>query len=183
MGLPERYYSRGGLICRVPYKTGPRGGVGPKARIQLLRPDLRFPTRQNAPMTMLIRQLRKRLTHLTSERPDQRIQRLWLRHLNGHVRTAGTSQDQNAAQFNHARPRAHVRDRLKVLGEHASAAVTVPCVVWVHRWPRSGKSRRVARPVLGRQNNAMTMPNAMSATALSISNRSSMTPPPQLRAR
>jgi hypothetical protein len=87
------------------------------------------------------------------------------------------------AQFDHARPRTHVRDRLTVLGEHACAAGTVPCVVRMHRWPRSGESRRVARPVLGRQNNAMTMPNVMSATALSISNRSSMTPPPQLRAR
>jgi hypothetical protein len=51
------------------------------------------------------------------------------------------------AQFDHARPRTHVRDRLTVLGEHACAAGTVPCVVRVHRWPRSGESRRVARPV------------------------------------
>jgi hypothetical protein len=86
-------------------------------------------------------------------------------------------------QFDHAWPRTRVRDRLKFLGEYACAAVTVPCVVRVHRWPRSGKSRRVARSVLGRQNNTMTMPNAMSATALNISNRSSMTPPPQFHAR
>ena len=48
------------------------------------------------------------------------------------------------AQFDHARPRTHVRDRLKVLGEHACAAGTVPCVVRVHR--REAKNLgRVAR--------------------------------------
>jgi hypothetical protein len=49
----------------------------------------RSPTRQNAPPALLEGQLRKRPTHLARETPNQRIQRSWLRHFNGHVRTAG----------------------------------------------------------------------------------------------
>jgi hypothetical protein len=41
--------------------------------------------------------------------------------------SAGISQDQNVAHFDHARPDPRT-DRLKVLGEHACAAGTVPCV-------------------------------------------------------
>jgi hypothetical protein len=73
------------------------------------RSGCRGATRQSAPATLLIGQLGKWPTHLISKTPDQRIERLWLRHFNGHLGAAGAARNVDITEFDDVVTRADVR--------------------------------------------------------------------------